>query len=175
MKLASFLSRFAAIIAVVIGFAIAPGVQAAPGDVEPDEKIVAFINEYFTKMKEAGAETATPNDSDIDAKVAAAGKIAMNYYHRSHHSKAGDNLLPDRLRFSFKKGFTGIKFYQHPVKVTRVRALTTQAIGFKETAEKGKSFDYFLAKKEGVSGMPAQVRVFVGEQSGIKFDDTGSL
>ena len=173
MKLASLFTRLLTILAVALGLSASPVIHA--GDVQPDPAVVEFINKFFADMKKAGAETATPNDGDIDAKVAAAGKVAMGYYHKSHHSKAGDNLLPDRLRFSFKKGFTGIKFYQDPVKVTRVRALTTQAIGFKETAEKGKSFDYFLAKKEGVSGMPAQVRIFIGEQSGIKFDDVGSL
>lgn len=173
MKLASLFTRFVTIIAVALGLSAAPVVHA--GDVQPDPAVVEFINKFFADMKKAGAEAANPNDGDIDSKVAAAGKVAMGYYHRHHHAKSGDNLNPDRLRFSFKKGFTGIKFYQDPVKITRVRALTTQAIGFRETAEKGKSFDYFLAKKEGVSGMPAQIRIFIGEQSGIKIDDLGSL
>ncbi len=173
MKLASLFTRILTVVAVMIGLSVAPMAQA--GDVQPDPAVVEFINKFFAEMKKVGAENSDPGAADIDAKVAAAGKIAMGYYHKSHHAKAGDNLLPDRLRFSFKKGFNGIKFYQDPVKITRVRALTTQAIGFKETAEKGKSFDYFLAKKEGVSGMPAQIRIFIGETSGIKIDDLGSL
>jgi hypothetical protein len=60
-------------------------------------------------------------------------------------------------------------------RITRVRSLATHAIGFKETAEKDRSFDCFLSKKEGVSGMPAQIRIFIGEASGIKIDDLGSL
>jgi|GEM_PF-1181445 len=175
MKLASLFAKLFSVVAVALGISLSPLAHAAAGDVQPDPAVVEFINKFFADMKKAGAEAANPNDGDIDVKVAAAGKVAMGFYHRNHHAKSGDNLNPDRLRFSFKKGFTGIKFYQDPVKITRVRALTTQAIGFKETAEKGKSFDYFLAKKEGVSGMPAQIRIFIGEQSGIKIDDVGSL
>jgi hypothetical protein len=156
----------------ILSGSVAPA-QAA--DTKPDPKVVEFINSFFTKMKETGADAANPNDADIDKKVAEAGKVAMGFYHKSHHAKSGDNLLPDRLRFSFKKGFTGIKFYEHPVKVSRVRALTTQAIGFKETAEKGSSFDYFIDKKAGVSGRPAQIRIFINEAGDIKIDDLGSL
>jgi hypothetical protein len=72
-------------------------------------------------------------------------------------------------------GYNGIKYYQYPVQITRVRALVTQAVGFKDTAEKGRAFDYFLAKRDGVSGLPAPIRVFIGESSGIKIDDVGSL
>ena len=119
-------------------------------DVQPEAPIVAFINNFFAEMKQMGADSSDPSAADNEANVCAAGKIAMQYYHHSHHAK--DNLLPDRLRFSFKKGFNGIKFYQDPVHITRARALATHAIGFKETAEKGKLFDYFLAKKDGVAG-----------------------
>jgi hypothetical protein len=157
-----------------LGFA-APPPASGPADVEPDPKVVEFINELFVKMKEAGADAADPNEAGITSKVETAGKIAQKFYHKSHHAKAGDNLLPDRLRFSFKKGFTGIKFYEHPVKVSRVRKLTTQAIGFKETAERGTAFDYFIDKKPGVSGRPAPIRIFIGEMSGITIDDLGSL
>ena len=110
-----------------------------------------------------------------ESKVySALGKQAMKFYHRSHYNNAGDNLKDDRLRFSFKKGATDLKFYECPVKITRVRKTATSGIGFKETAEKGSVYDYFLAKKAGVSGLPAQVRVFVNEKGEISFD-LGSL
>ena len=149
--------------------------MAQSSDVHPDAAVVDFINKFFWEMKQCGAETSNHLAKDNEAIVAAAGKVAVQYYHCSHHAKTGDNLLPDRLHFSFKKGFNGIKLYQDPVHITRVRSLATQAIGFKETAEKGRSFDYFLSKKEGVSGIPAQIRIFIGETSGIKIDDLGSL
>ena len=149
--------------------------MAQSSDVHPDAAVVDFINKFFSEMKQCGAETSNHLAKDNEAIVAAAGKVAVQYYHCSHHAKTGDNLLPDRLHFSFKKGFNGIKLYHDPVLITRVRSLPTQAIGFKETAEKGRSFDYFLSKKEGASGMPAQIRIFIGETSGIKIDDLGSL
>jgi hypothetical protein len=123
------------------------------GDVQPDASVVEFINNFFGDMKRLGANSSAPSDADNESNVSAAGKVAMQYYHHSHHAKAGDNLLPDRLRFSFKKAFNNIKFYEDPVRITRVRALATQGVGYKETAEKGRLFDYFLAKREGAGGV----------------------
>jgi hypothetical protein len=151
---------------------VAGGVSAAPTDVPPDAKVVAFINGFCKEMLAAGAQDLK---DPTDQQVAELGKKVMKFYHKSHYANAGDNLLPDRLRFSFKKGISNLKFYDCPVNVTRVRKTTTTGIGFKETAEKGSVYDYFLKKKEGVSGMPAQVRVFVNEGGQIFFDDLGSL
>jgi hypothetical protein len=59
---------------------------------------------------------------DNEAIVAAAGKVAVytilsfSDCDCSHHAKTGDNLLPDRLHFSFQKGFNGIKLYHDPVR-----------------------------------------------------------
>ena len=104
-------------------------------------------------MKALGNDSSDPSSAENEANVSAAGKVAIQYYHHSHQAKAGDNLLPDRLRFSFKKGSNGIKYYQHPVQITRVRTLVTQAVGFKDAAERGRAFDYFLAKRDGAAGL----------------------
>jgi hypothetical protein len=52
------------------------------------------------------------------------------------------------------------------VKITRIRRTGVSAIGFRETAEKGKVTDYFVAKKDGVNGMPAPVKIFFPEGGG---------
>jgi hypothetical protein len=142
-----------------------------PTDVQPDPKVVEFINGFCAEMNAATKDIASPSD----AEVSELGKKALKFYHRSHYNGAKDNLKDDRLRFSFKKGIGNLKFYDCPVKITRVRKTATSGIGFKDTAEKGLVFDYFLKKKDGVAGLPAQVRVFVSEKGEISFDDLGSL
>ncbi len=56
--------------------------------------------------------------------------------------------------------------YAQPVKITRIRKTGTTAICFRETAEKGKVADYFIAKQESVNGMPALVKIFFPEGGG---------
>lgn len=150
----------------------APAVSlAAAGDVPQDPKVVEFINKFCSEIGEA-AKTVNSND---DAAVSELGKKAVKFFHKSHYDNTGANLKADRLRFSFKKGSGNLKFYDCPVKITRVRKTGTTAIGFKETGEKGAVYDYFLAKKAGVAGMPAQIRIFVSEAGVISVDDVGSL
>lgn len=160
-------------LALTAGLALVAG-QAragAPTDVPPDPKVVEFINGFCADMGAAAKEKAGMTDADISEL----GKKAMKYYHKSHFNGAKDNLKDDRLRFSFKKGIGNLKFYKCPVEITRVRKTNTSGIGFKDTAEKGQVFDYFLKKNDGVAGMPAQIRVFVNEKGEISFDDLGSL
>jgi hypothetical protein len=157
---------------LLAGMLAVPGVsRAAAGDVPQDPKVVEFINKFCADIGAA----AQASDNNDDVAVSELGKKAVKYFHKSHYDNTGANLKADRLRFSFKKGSGDLKFYDCPVKITRVRKTGTTAIGFKETGEKGAVYDYFLAKKAGVSGMPAQIRIFVSETGGIWIDDVGSL
>lgn len=100
----------------------------------------------------------------------------MKYTHKSLWNVDGTNLSKDLRDFSFKKANNNAKFYQVPVKVTRVRETSVTAIGYDETAEKGKVVDYFIAKKAGVNGMPAPVKIFFpADGSAPKISYMGSL
>lgn len=103
-------------------------------------------------------------------------KGALPYLHKSLLAPGGGDVSGDLRRFSFKKAWENAKFYAQPVKITRIRRTGISAIGFRETAEKGKVSDYFVAKKEGVSGMPAPVKIFFPEGGGEpKISYVGSL
>jgi hypothetical protein len=93
-------------------------------------------------------------------------KALLPLTHRSLHLKDGSDLSQDLRRFSFHKAHDNAKFYASPVKITRVRPNNLSGIGFKETAELGTSVDYFIAKKAGVNGMPAPVKVFFPKDGG---------
>jgi hypothetical protein len=100
----------------------------------------------------------------------------IRYVHKSLWNADGTDLTPDIRRFSFKKARDNAKFYQVPVKITRIRPSNVSAIGLGETAEAGKVVDYFIAKKAGVNGMPAPVKIFFpADGSEPKISYMGSL
>lgn len=114
------------------------------------------------------------NDHPDDEMVAA--KAAMPYIHRSEYNNQGTQLMQDRLNFSFKKAWQNAKFYAWPVQVTRIQQQNLTQIGFGETAEAGKGFKVWIAKKEGVAGMPAPLNIFFpSDGSAPKLNYYGSL
>lgn len=90
----------------------------------------------------------------------------LPYVHKSLKNRTGTDLTTDIRQFSFKKAHANARFYAHPVHVTRVRENAVTGIGFGDTAEMGRTVDYFIAKKEGVDGLPAPVTVFFPSSGG---------
>ncbi len=78
-------------------------------------------------------------------------------------NEEGDALGRDLLDFSLKKDFNNVKFYQQPVKITRVNVRKSNGDGYGASAIKGKIYKVWLAKKKGVAGMPAPVSIMVPE------------
>jgi hypothetical protein len=102
--------------------------------------------------------------SNTDINEAGKKVVAASLVHKSKLDPTGAQLNADSLRFAFKKAFENAKLYEP--KITRVVLTGTTAVGFKETASKGKLYKYFVAKKEGVTGMPAPIQVFFPEGGG---------
>jgi hypothetical protein len=128
----------------------------------PDPAAVKLVDDFMTALRIAGDEESA--------------KATLPLVHKSLLNPAKDDLSQDLRRFSFKKAHDNAKFYAAPVKVTRVRSTGITAIGFKQTAEAGSVVDYFIAKKDGVSGMPAPVRIFFPKDGGApKIAYMGSL
>ena len=77
----------------------------------------------------------------------ASAKALLPLVHKSLMNDNGDDLTRDLRSFSFKKAHSNAKFYQSPVRVTRVRKTDTRtARGYGDSAEKGRIEDYFIAK-----------------------------
>lgn len=143
-------------------------VQPRPAQAQMDEPVDAraekLLNDFLAAL------TSSPDNMD------AAVKAALPYLHKSLLAPGGGDVSSDLRRFSFKKAWENARFYAQPVKITRIRRTGLSAIGFRETAEKGKVSDYFVAKKEGASGMPAPVKIFFPEGGGDpKISYVGSL
>lgn len=124
---------------------------SAEDDPTPDAAAVEALNKLMTALL----------IEDTEQSV----KESVKYLHKSLLNKAGDDVSADLRRFGFKKAHDNAKLYGSPVKVQRVRATGATSIGFKETAEKGKVFDYLIEKKDG-KGLPAPVKIFFPEAGG---------
>lgn len=73
-------------------------------------------------------------------------------------------LRQDVKPYSLKKDFENIKFYADPLVITRVSSNPDpQAVGFGGSAIKGRVYKIWIAKKDGVEGMPAPVSILVPE------------
>ncbi|MFO0643714.1 MAG: hypothetical protein U0183_31090 [Polyangiaceae bacterium] len=131
-----------------------PGGATAPagqGGTDPSADAAA------TRLLEAFLSTLqTQRDEE------AAARAVLPFVHKSLLGPGG-GLSDDVRRFSFKKAFGAAPLYAVPVVVTRVRPSSTTAIGFGPTGERGRSVDYFVAKRPGQVGMPAPVTVFFPE------------
>ncbi|MFO0580329.1 MAG: hypothetical protein U1A78_40670 [Polyangia bacterium] len=148
--------------------AAAPLVHPAPAQAQMDEPVDAraekLLNDFLAAL--------SSNPDNLDAAI----KAALPYLHKSLLSPDGSSVSADLRNFSFKKAWGNAKFYAQPVKITRIRRTGTSAIGFQQTAEKGKVSDYFVAKKDGASGMPAPVKIFFPADGGEpKISYVGSL
>lgn len=142
----------------------APRPAAAQLDEPADARAEKLLNDLLTAL------SASP--ADMDAAI----KAALPHLHKSLLAPGGGDVSADLRRFSFKKAWENARSYAQPVKITRIRKTSTSAIGFGATAEKGKVTDYFVAKRDGVGGMPAPVKIFFPEGGGPpKISYVGSL
>lgn len=116
-----------------------------------DKKAVEVVNSFIAALN--------ANSSD----EAAAAKACLAYIHKSEFDNSGTGLKQDRMDFSFKKAWQNAKFYQSPVKITRIQKQNVTAVGFASTAQKGTTYKIFIAKKEGVSGLPAPLNILIPE------------
>jgi hypothetical protein len=129
-----------------------------------DKSAIEAVNNFMTAL-----------NSNASDEMAAA-KAALPFIHKSEYDKSGTTLKQDRLDYSFKKAWQNAKFYQTPVKITRIQKQSITAIGFGATAQKGTCYKVFIAKKEGGAGLPAPLNVFIPEDgSGPKIYYYGSL
>lgn len=97
---------------------------------------------------------------------AARVKAVLPLVHKSLKSSDGADLTATIRRYSFKKASDAAKLYASPAAIFEVHKGRTVTIGFKETAERGRTDKYFVKKKEGVAGRPAPIHVFWPEGGG---------
>lgn len=156
--------RTKSVVFVLLGFLLlgigAHRARAEEASIDPAAQ--TLLNDFITAL--------LIDDEDASAQA------TLKYVHKSLMNDAASDLTADLRRFSFKKAHSGAKFYAVPVQITRVRPTATSAIGFGKTAQAGKVVDYFIAKKPGINGMPAPVKVFFpSDGSAPKISYMGSI
>lgn len=129
--------------------------------IEPDPAAVELLNQLLQALQIA----------DADKRLAA----VLPLVHKSLLTTDGKDLARTTKDFSYKKACSGAALYASPVVITEVHKGSQTTIGFKETAESGRTDKYFLAKKEGVAGRPAPIHVFWDSQGKPKIVNMGSL
>lgn len=136
--------------------------QAAPKKVDPDERGVKVVNELLAALS-------LPDDK---ARIPA----VIPTLHKSLLTADGKDLARNIKDFSYKKAYSNVQFYSQPAVISEVHELSEQTIGFRETAERGIVYKYFVSKKEGVAGRPAPIHVFFPSDGGApKCINIGSL
>lgn len=145
------MNRFASLFFLVFGLVLTnflPFSAATAPNSPADPAVVGRIDQFLKIC------TANPDMLQAGLQVVAAGLV--------HNSKLDPNnpsqLNRDSLNFSFKKAFANAKFYDP--RIVRVAEMGVTAIGHGETASRGKLYKYFVAKKNGVGGMPAPIHIF---------------
>lgn len=75
----------------------------------------------------------------------------------------GTSLRPTVAPYSLRKDLAAIGCYDPDDRITRVEASVTTGHGFGASAIKGILYRIWLAKREGVAGLPAPVQVLYPE------------
>jgi hypothetical protein len=75
----------------------------------------------------------------------------------------GETLRNSIQPFSLKKDFNNVKFYQDPIKITRVNVGYTNGDGFGPSALRGKKYKIWIDKADKKNGMPAPISIVVPE------------
>jgi hypothetical protein len=127
-----------------------------PKDVPPDTRGIAKLKRFMEIC------LATPDLEEAGKLIIAEGLV--------HASKRDKNdprkMNNDSIRFAFKKAHGNVAMYDPKPRLIRTVLTGTSAVGFGPTAQKGQLYKYFIAKKDGVNGMPAPIQIFYPEGGG---------
>jgi len=110
----------------------------------PDD-VKEVLNEYIKILQNA----TDLNDAASKVKSIFAG----------HLLNSEGEVDKDVYYFSLKKDYNNAKFYQYPVEITRISRTMNDYDGFQETLFEGTRYKIWIAKKDGVAGLPAPVPI----------------
>ncbi|MBN2161066.1 MAG: hypothetical protein JW807_16890 [Spirochaetes bacterium] len=137
------------------------GRQDIPIDRVPKD-VIAVLNQYLKIL------TTSPTLEVCGERVA---KIAAG-----HMLSRSGGISSDVMRFSLKKDYQNAKFYRAPIVITRVVKIENDYDGYGPTLFQGTRYRIWIAKKEGVAGLPAPIPIIKPASGAPKIVTTiGSL
>jgi hypothetical protein len=130
------------------------------GEVPAD--VITVLNKYMRIL------TTSPSLEVCGREVA---KIAAG-----HMLSQNGGISDDVMQFSLKKDYQNAKFYKVPVVITRVQRIENDYDGYGPTLFQGVRYKIWIAKKDGVAGLPAPIPVIKPKSGAPKIVTTiGSL
>lgn len=124
--------------------------------------VVKVLNMYLNIL------TTSPTLEACAQKVAAISA--------GHMLSQNGGISRDVLDFSLKKDFQNAKFYKVPAVITRVVVIENDYDGFGPTLFQGTRYRIWIAKRDGVAGLPAPIPVIKPASGAPKIVTTiGSL
>lgn len=132
------------VVAVILGIAIQAQTKDIPQSELPGD-VKDLLNQYIQILQ---------TSKDIDEAAGKVAKIAAG-----HMLNSSGKIDSDVYRYSLKKDFDNAKFYKYPVEITRISRTLNDYDGFQSTLFEGTRYKIWIAKKEGVAGLPAPVPI----------------
>jgi hypothetical protein len=130
--------------------------QEVPNDV------IQVLNRYLTIL------STSPTLEDCARNVAAISA--------GHMLSRNGGISDDVFQFSLKKDYQNAKFYKVPAVITRVQVTDDDSDGYGPTLFQGTRYKIWIAKKDGVAGMPAPIPIIKPASGAPKIVTTiGSL
>ena len=133
---------------LLLALTVSLSATAFAQDAPPDDRGLQKIKQFFE------ISLSTPDLEEAGKKLVAEKVVHVSKLDKNDPRK----LNPDSIRFAYKRAHANVALYE--LRVVRTTLTGTSAVGFGPTAQKGKLYKYFIAKKDGVGGMPAPVQVF---------------
>lgn len=133
-----------------------------PKDQVPAD-VVAVLNQYLQIL------SSNQSLDDCAPKIAqiAAGHML---------AQSGAGIARDVLQYSLKKDHQNVQFYRIPAVITRVVVVEDDYDGYGPTLFRGTRYKIWIAKKEGVAGLPAPIPIIKPKNGAPKIVTTiGSL
>jgi hypothetical protein len=132
-------------------FIIATAFRSSTGprtEIEASE-VPADVKQVLKKYLVLLTTSATVDEAATKLKAIAGGSIL---------NKNGE-VTSDVKRYSLKKDWQNAKFYKNPPVITRVQKTENDYDGYGETLFQGTRYKIWIAKKDGVGGMPAPIPI----------------
>lgn len=158
-------SRVTVLLLVAVAIFMAVPSAAQRKDIPREEvpaDVIGVLNAYMKIL------TASPS---LEACAAEVAKIAAG-----HMLSRNGGIAEDVMRYGLKKDFQNAKFYRMPVVITRVQRIENDYDGYGPTLFRGTRYRIWIAKKEGVPGLPAPIPIIKPETGAPRIVTTiGSL
>ena len=136
---------FIALLCLGLSSLLVPALAADSKDESPDPRAQALLTRFVQVLQ----------TQDEGQRIQA----CLPHLHSSLLTADGKDLTPDVKNFQFQKASKNAKWYELPVKITRVRPRDSSDYS-------GREYNYFIARKEDGAGPPAPVTIFFPDNGG---------